>query len=183
MVQIDILNPTNMKLPKINFKTRFWKSCGEVLLLLAFTFIPLALNIALATIPATNKIDAITSKVVPGEMLAYCLSFIAPLFILLIKTNGHNYRLPFLSVIMVVSISLYCFTLCLTLIAKNQLVEGIDFKPGHRDLYFWLSIIFLFSTILLRIYTAYHNAGYSDFQQTRNKQQTDFNKVFRKSIS
>lgn len=165
------------------FKTRFWKSCGEVTLLSAFTFLPLILNIAIATIPAENKAEAFASKIIPGEILAYCLSFIAPLFILLLKTHGNNYKLPFINIIFFFSIGIYALTLVLTLIAKNHLISGIDLKSDHRDLYFWLAIIFLISTIILRIYTAYHNSGYSDYQKVREKDQNNFNNTFRNSIN
>lgn len=167
---------------KLNFKSRFWESCNKVSLLLAFTFIPLIFNIVIAAIPAENKMAAMAEKIIPGEMLAYCLSLIAPLFLLLLKTHGNSFKIPALKPMFIVSFILYFLALVLTLIAKNELINGIDFKSGHKDLYFWLSISFLLSAILLRLYTDYQDSRFSDYKQEIDRQQQDFNNTFRNSL-
>lgn len=167
---------------KFNFKSRFWNSGGEILALLAFTFLPLGLNLIIALIPAIDKSSAIESKIVPGEMLAYCLSLIAPLFLFLLKTHGKSFGAPALRPMFFVAFAVYLLAIILTLIAKNGLIQGIDFKSGHRDSYFWISIIALFVAILLRFYTEFQNSRFSDYRTTLERQQQQLNNSFRNSI-
>jgi len=174
-------NAGNMKFT-INFKIKFWESLGKVLLLLTFTFLPLVLNIIIAIIPAENKITALTEKIIPGEMLAYCLSFIAPLFIFFLTTHGTSFKLPALKFVFIASFIIYLLALILTLIAKNSLISGIDFKPGHRDLYFWLALCSLICALLLRLYAAYQDSRFSDYKSESDKQQEKFNKDFKSSL-
>jgi hypothetical protein len=159
-------------------QNRFWKSCGKLLLLLVFTFLPLFINIVIALIPDGDRIAALTSKVIPGEMIAYCLGLIAPLFLLLLKTHGKNFSIPALSAVFIISLVLYLLCLVLTVLAKNNLIKGIDNKSGHTDLYFWLSISFLSAAIFLRLYTDYQDSRYSDYKQTVEKQDQDFSDKF-----
>jgi hypothetical protein len=168
---------------KINFKGRFWNSSGETLALLAFIFLPLALNLLVALIPALDKSSAIESKIVPGEILAYCLSLIAPLFLFLLKTHGKSFGVPALKPMFFAAFIIYLLAIILTLIAKNGLIPGIDFKAGHRDSYFWISLIALLIAILLRLYTEYQNSRYSDYRITLDRQQQDLNNAFRNSIN
>jgi hypothetical protein len=104
---------------KLNFRSRFWVSSGEILILLAFTFLPLILNMLVALIPAEDKSSAIESKIVPGEMLAYCLSLIAPLFLFLLKTHGKSFGVPALRPMFIIAFVIYLLAIILTLIAKN----------------------------------------------------------------
>ncbi|HEV8285201.1 MAG TPA: hypothetical protein VGQ09_12880 [Chitinophagaceae bacterium] len=167
---------------KINFKSRFWKSSGNIALLLVFTFLPLIVNIIIAAIPSGDRKAAMAEKIVPGEVLAYCLSLIAPLFIFLLKTHGNSFKIPALKPMFIISFIVYFLSLILTLIAKNGLIAGIDLKSGHKDLYFWLSISFLLCAILLRLYTDYQDGRFSDYKQQIDKQQQNFNDLFRNSI-
>lgn len=167
---------------KINFKNRFWTSCGNISALLIFTFLPLIINLIIAFIPDGNKAAAIESKIVPGEMLAYCLSLIAPLFLLLLKTHGKSFGIPALKPMFIISFALYLLALILTLIAKNGLISGIDLKSGHRDSYFWLSIISLLVAIMLRLYTDFQDGRYADYKRTIDTQQQNFNNSFRNSL-
>lgn len=170
-----------MKL-KINFKNRFWGSCGKVGLLLIFIFLPLLFNIVLAVIPAEDKMVALTEKIIPGEMIAYCIGLIAPLFVLLLKTHGNSFKIPALKPMFIIAFSIYFLTIIISLIAKNKLINGIDLKPGHTDLYFWVSILFVVCAIFLRIYTDFQDSRYSDFKKTLDKQQQEFTNTFRNSL-
>ena len=167
---------------KTSFKGRFWISGGEILALLAFTFLPLILNLIVAVIPAINKSSAVESKIVPGEMLAYCLSLIAPLFLFLLKTHGKSFGAPALKPMFIIAFGVYLLAIVLTLIAKNGLVQGIDFESGHKDSYLWISVIALSIAILLRFYTEYQNSRYSDYKSNLERDQQKFNSIFRQSI-
>jgi hypothetical protein len=172
-----------MKKNRINFNGRFWISGGEILALLTFTFLPLILNLIVALIPAIDKSSAIESKIVPGEILAYCLSLIAPLFLFLLKTHGKSFGVPALKPMFIIAFAIYLLAIILSLIAKNGLIQGIDFKSGHRDSYFWISITALAIAILLRFYTEYQSSRYSDYKTNLDRQQQDFNNSFSNSIS
>jgi hypothetical protein len=167
---------------KIDFKSRFWSSTGKVILLLVFTFVPLAANIIIAVIPAEDKILALSQKLIPGELLAYCLSLIAPLFILFLRTHGEGFKIPWLNFVFIISLFVYGLALVLSLIAKNSWISGIDMKPGHRDFYFWLSIISLAIAIFLRFFSVYHESRFSDYNQTRAQQQSNFNQSLKNII-
>jgi hypothetical protein len=167
---------------KINFKSRFWSSSAEILALLAFTFLPLGLNLIIALIPAIDKTSAIESKIVPGEMLAYCLSLIAPLFLFLLKTHGKSFGVPALKPMFFIAFAIYLLAIILTLIAKNGLIQGIDFRSGHHDSYFWISVVALLIAILLRFYTEFQNSRFSDYRTNLERQQQDLNNSFRNSI-
>jgi len=167
---------------KINFKSRFWVSLGNISGLLVFMFIPLILNIVIAVIPAGDKIKAIESKIIPGEMLAFCLSLIAPLFLLLLKTHGKSFGIPALRPVFIIAFVLYLSALALTLFAKNEVVDGIDFKSGHRDTFFWLSIVSLSVAVILRFYTDFQEGRYTDYKREIDRQQNDFNQTFRNRI-
>lgn len=168
---------------KFNFKGRFWSSGGKILALLVFTFLPLGLNMLIALIPAIDKSSAIESKIVPGEILAYCLSFIAPLFLLLLETHGKSFALPALKPMFLAAFAIYLLAIILTLIAKNGLVQGIDFEGGHHDAYLWISVVALCIAILLRFYTEFQNSRYSDYRSNLDHQQKQLDNLFRKSIS
>ena len=168
---------------KFNFKGRFWSSIGEILALLAFTFLPLILNILIALIPAIDKSSAIESKIVPGEMLAYCLSLIAPLFLFLLKSHGKSFSVPALKPMFFAAFAIYLLAIILTLIAKNGLVQGIDFKGGHHDSYLWISVVALGIAIMLRFYTEFQNSRFSDYRTNLDRQQQELNNSFRNSLS
>lgn len=168
---------------KLNFKSRFWVSTGDILAILIFTFLPLGLNLIVALIPAINKVAAAESKIVPGEMLAYCLSLIAPLFLFLLKTHGKSFGVPAFKPMFIIAFAIYLLAIILILIAKNGLIEGIDLNSGHRDSYLRISITALGLAILLRFYTEYQSSRYSDYKTTLDKQQSDFNDSFRNSLS
>jgi len=166
---------------------RIWHAWGKVNLLLFFTFLPLLVNIVVAIliafIQSGDWIAALSSKIIPGEMLAYCLSLIAPLFLFFLKTNGSAFRIPWIDGTFVIALFTYLLTMFLMLIAKNGYIKGIDLKSGHRDAYFWLAIVVLVFAITLRIYTTYQESRFVDFKQNENKQQKNFNEDFQKRIN
>lgn len=167
---------------KIDFKNKFWDSTEKLILLLVFMFLPLAVNIIISVIPADDKLLAVSEKLIPGEMLAYCLSLIAPLFLLFLKTHGEGYKFPWLSIVFILSILVYFLALILTLVAKNSWAPGIDMNSGHRDLYFWLSITSVGIAIFLRFYAVHQDSRFSDYSKTREKDQEDFNNKLKKML-
>lgn len=166
-----------------NFKNHFWTSWGEILVLLFFIFLPLLINLIIVLVTATYIQPAIESKIVPGEIVAYCLSLISPLFVFLLKSHGYSYKLFALKPVFIIAMLIYILAMTLTIIAKNELIQGIDLKSGHRDTYMWISLAALLVAIILRFYTEFHNSRFSDYKSNIDSQQEEFNNSFINSIN
>lgn len=163
-----------------------WKSCKEVLFLTAIALFPLILNIFIASVQINDFIEPLKPKIIPGEMLSYCLSFLAPSLYLLTKTHGSGYRLPLVHFFSISTLIIYCLCIVLYLIAKNHWVPEINMdnlKTHKIDLYFRFALIFFATSIIYRIYSVYHGKKASTWSDTRNEQQNDFNTKFRERIN
>jgi hypothetical protein len=158
------------------------KSLSEVLMLTAIALFPLIINIVIASISSNNIADSLKTKIIPGEILSYCLSFLAPSLYLLIKTNGSGYKLPLINFFSIITLLIYVCSVVLYLIAKNSWVKGINMENHNIDIYFKLTLIFLSISVLFRIYSVYHGKNASNWSETRNRQQEDFNTEFTKNL-
>lgn len=166
-----------------SFGTRLWDSSNKLTILLVFMFLPLLINLAISIIQNQNFNEAILSKIIPGEIYAYSLSLISPLFIMLIKTHGSYFRVPALKPMFIISFIVYCLSLSLIIIAKNGFIKGIDLKAGHRDFYFWSAIIFLSTAIILRLYTDFQESRYVDYKTTIEESQNNLTKNLLKKLN
>jgi hypothetical protein len=158
------------------------KSTQEVLFLTLIAIFPLIINIILACIIDNSIREPIRRSLIPGEILSYCLSFLAPSLYLLIKTHGSGYKLPFIHFFSIITFSVYVLSMVLYLIAKNGWVEAINMENHDTDLYFLLALIFLIVSILFRVYSVYHGLNASKWSELRKKQQSEFNEGFIESI-
>jgi hypothetical protein len=177
----NILNAIGSYFYEINYPS-LGKSFSEVLWMTFIAFLPLLINILITAIPTQDFLGAFKLKIIPGEILSYCLSFLAPSLYLLTKTHGTNYRLPFIKIFSLLTLLLYVSSIILYLIAKNKWVPSINLEHHDFDLYFKLSFIFLIITILLRVYSIYHGS-FSNWTDIRKQQQDDFNKQFAAGIN
>ena len=159
------------------------KSIIEVFFLTSISLLPLIINIIIASISANDIIAPLKTSIIPGEILSYCLSFLAPSLYLLIKTHGSGYRLPLIHFFSITTFLVYILSMVLYIIAKNKWVQAINMENHKVDLYFRLTLIFLATSIILRIYSVYHGKNASIWSDTRNRQQSDFNKNFVVSIN
>jgi len=159
------------------------KSFLEVIWLTLIALFPLIINIIIASIVADNFIDPIKTKILPGEILSYCMSFLAPSLYLLTRTQGSSYKLPLLHGFSIVTLLIYVASIVLYLITKNKWVKEINLEPHGIDLYFKLTLIFLFMSITLRIYAIYHGRNLSAYAIRREQQQRDFNTEFANSLN
>ena len=75
----------------------------------------------------------------------------------------------------------YVSSLVLYIVAKNKWNTNINLEHHEFDLYFELSLIFLATSILFRIYSIYHGS-FSNWDTVRKQQQEDFNKQFSAGI-
>lgn len=159
------------------------KSCIEVISLTLIALLPLIINIIIASIATNNFIEPLKSKIFPGEILSYCLSFLAPSLYLLIKTQGTGYHLPLIHFFSLTTFIVYISSIVLYLIAKNNWVKSINMENHQVDLYYTLTLIFLATSIIFRIYSVYHGKNASNWSETRERQQNDFNEGFVKSLN
>lgn len=168
---------------KIDFSV-FWKSFYEVAFMTVIALLPLITNIAIAAIVANEFIEPVKTKIIPGEILSYCLSFIAPSLYLLTKIQGSTYKLPLLHAFSIITLVIYVLTFVLYLITKNNWVKEINLSAPHPiDIYFKLTLIFLAITIIFRIYSIYHTKKSSNWSSLRSQQQEDFNSKFSESLN
>lgn len=159
------------------------KSCQEVLWLTVLALLPLIINVIIAGLESNNFIEPLKTKILPGEILSYCMSFLAPSLYLLTKTQGSDYKLPQLHSYSLITLLIYGSTLVLYLITKNKWLKNINLEPHEFDLYFKLTISFLAITILFRIYAVYHGRNFSTWALRRERQQKTFNEEFANSLN
>ncbi len=158
------------------------KSFKEVIFLTLIALLPLIINITIASLNLNDIKEALKTKIIPGEILSYCLSFLAPSLYLLTKTQGTGYRLPLVHFFSLTTLLVYISSVVLYLIAKNKWVESINMENHQVDLYFKFTLIFLATSIIFRIYSVYHGKNASNWSDTRNRQQKDFNEIFIESL-
>jgi hypothetical protein len=158
------------------------KSFQEVFWMTLIALLPLIINIVIASIGTNSFIEPLKTRIIPGEILSYCLSFLAPSLYLLTKTQGTSYKLPYLHIFSIVTLLIYVLIVVLYLIAKNKWVSEINLSTHQFDLYFKLALIFFTTTIIFRIYSVYHGSSLSLWSSTRNRLQQDFNAKFTESL-
>jgi len=163
--------------------TALWKSIKEVLSLTLIALFPLIINIFITSVGANEIKEPLRHVIVPGEMLSYCLSFLAPSLYLLIKTHGSGYRLPFIHFFSFITLGIYILSMFLYLIAKNGWVKAVNMENHDTDLYFILALLFLLISILFRVYSVYHGINSSKWSELRKSQQSNFNEIFIESLS
>ena len=167
----------------INDSDALKKSIKEVITLTAIALFPLIIRIIIEAISLNDILGSLKLSLVPGEMLSYCLSFLAPSLYLLIKTHGSGYRLPFIHFFSLTTLAVYVLSMVLYLIAKNGWVKAINMENQGTGLYFNLALIFLITSIVYRVYSVYHSINASKWSETRTKQQQDFNQNFVESLN
>lgn len=158
------------------------KSFHEVIWLTILALLPLLINIIIAGLEINDFIEPLKTKILPGEILSYCMSFLAPSLYLLTKSQGSSYKLPLLHTFSLITLLIYASTLVLYLITKNKWLKNINLEPHSFDLYFKLTMFFLAITILFRIYAVYHGRNLNTWMLQREQQQKDFNEEFANSL-
>ena len=158
------------------------KSLSEVIWLTIIAFLPLIINIIIKTIEVNSLNDAFKIKVLPIELLTFCMSFLAPSMYLLIKMDGKNYRLPFLHIFSLCTFILYTVCLVLNIITKSNFVLKVNDSLNSESIYLKISVIALLTTIIFRVYAIYHGKKSSDYQAVRFNDQQNFNATFRNAV-
>lgn len=179
----QIINSIKIFFTAIDYKLLV-DSLKEVFFLTIIAFLPLLMNILITGIDLGNFTKAFRIKILPGEILSYCLSFIAPsLYLILVKSQGTNYRLPFLHIFSLITLTIYVSAFALYIVAKNNYQDSIDLKPHNLDFYFRLTLYYLLTTIVFRIYSVYHGKNMTTYAQDRLRLQQNFNIDFTDAIN
>ena len=159
-----------------------WSSFIEIIWQAAIAFIPLGISVYISRINDCTWVEAFTLNVVPGEMIAFALGFIANNFFLFATIQDGSYKLPWVKFVFLMTIAVYVSTLILWLIAKNGWVIGINMEPGKLNLYFWSSISLLLSSFVIWWYATYHNSRRSNYGENLRHQSDQFNAQFVNSV-
>jgi hypothetical protein len=162
--------------------TRWWKNSKEFLAICILTFIPLLLNIVFALTQKDGGTDVLYQKVVPAELLAYCVTFISPLFLLFLKTHGKNFQLPAILLIFLAAFIIYVLSLLLIVSSKNEARFDNLLKATEKGFLFWLSVSLVIGSILLRYYTVVQSDRFQSFQQQKNQGENDFTADFKRRL-
>ncbi|WP_288460834.1 hypothetical protein [uncultured Chryseobacterium sp.] len=158
------------------------KSFWEVFWLTIIAFFPLLINVIFQSVKLDGLKVAAIKIIHPSELLAFCLSFLAPSLAFIKKTHGGSYKLPFLDLFFYSTIFMYIIALLFVFIIKNNVDEDIISNLNEKKFYLLLTTIFLLVTIFFRIYSTYHTSKSSDFFKTKKEDEEDFVKSFKKSV-
>lgn len=158
------------------------KSISEVFWLTLFALAPLILSLSYESIK-TSISDAIALKLTSSEVLAYCVSFLAPSIFFIKKTHGKSINLPFLDFYLFLTVLMYGAGLCYVFVLKNNIDPKVVQNVTANQMYLWVSLSFLVITITFRIYSIYHSNKPSDFIRSKVEEQKDFNNEFKDTLN
>jgi|GEM_PF-4298697 len=164
---------------------RILDSLGKVTILLIFIFLPLLFTIIIAAIlNISNPVPSMLSKIVPGEMLAFCLSLIAPLFIMFMDTHGKGDPIPAIKPFFLIAFFLYIVTLFTIVLVKNDVIKLTPGDNSAYNIYLITSISLLAISIGIRLFADYHEVRIREkgFKMTTEQEQIDFNAKLQESI-
>lgn len=158
-------------------------SIGEVLALTFIALLPLGINILLAAAQTDSLLDALKTKIIPGEIFSYTMSFLAPSLYLVIKIHKTDYKLPFVGFFVLSTYAIYGLSLVIFVAAKNKWSEKINLEEHPIDFYFVMALIICGISLIYRVFSVYHTKGASTYQANRKRQQDDFNTDLIKGIN
>jgi len=158
------------------------KSVSEVFWLTLFALAPLMLSLSYESIK-TSISAAVALKLTSSEILAYCVSFLAPSIFFIKKTHGKSIKLPFLDFYLFLTVLMYGAGLCYVFVLKNNIDPKVVQNVTTNQIYLWVSLSFLVITIIFRIYSIYHSNKPSDYISSQAKDQKDFNSEFKETLN
>lgn len=161
-------------------KDLFWNSTKEVFWLSFIAFLPLLVSLIYQFLKLGTVNLAISKVIHPSEILAFCLSFLAPSIFFIKKTHGKSYKIPFLDFFFFSTLGMYILAFLFIFIIKNEVDK--DFIQ-NLDYYIVYSLIFLLITIIYRTYSTYHQSNSSDFVKDKKKDEKNFSETFKNMIN
>lgn len=159
--------------------TLIWKSTKEVFWLSIISFLPLLLSISFQWFKIEDINKVLLKVVHPSEILAFCLSFLAPSIFFLKKMIGKDYKLPHKDFFFFSTFIMYIIAIFFVIIIKNNIDSEVI---NNLNDYFGCALLFLLVTIVYRIYSTFHQSKSSDYFDNKKSDQDNFNKSFKNII-
>lgn len=155
------------------------KSITEVFWLSFIAFLPLVISLVYQSLKLSNFDLAVSTVVHPSEILAFCLSFLAPSIIFIKKSHGKSYKLPFLDFFFFSTFGMYIIAILFVVFIKNN-IDPVVIE--NLDKYIYYTLIFLLITVIYRIFSTYHQSKSSDFVKDKKNDEQNFNESFKNLI-
>lgn len=157
-----------------------WNSATDVFWLSVIAFLPIVLSLIYQWFKHDNLNKAVLEIIHPSEILAFCLSFLAPSIFFLKKMIGKEYKLPNKNFFFFSTFIMYVITIFFVIVIKNK----IDLEVINTlNKYIEYALIFLLITIIYRIYSSYHQSKSTNFFEYKKNEESDFNSNFKKMIN
>ena len=160
----------------------FWKSFWEVFWLTFIAFLPIVLSLLFQLVKLSDINLAVLKVLHPSEIIAFCLSFLAPSIFFIKKTHGSSYKLPFLDWFYFTTLAMYIIAILFVFMIKNNIDPDITKNLNEITEYIYYTLIFLFLTVIYRVYSAYHTSKSSDFLKDKKNDEDNFTSTFKNSI-
>ena len=160
-------------------KELLWSSTKEVFWLSFITFLPLLISLVYQLVKLGNFNSALSKVVNPSEILAFCLSFLAPSIFFLKKSHGNSYKIPFLDFFFFSTFGMYLLAFIFVFIIKNDVDKQVI---NNLENYVMYSLVFLLITIIYRTYSTYHRSNSSSFVKDKKDDEKKFNEAFKDMI-
>ncbi len=157
-----------------------WKSISEVIGVSLIAFLPLIISIILQWVKFNDLEKVLIDVLPPTEILAYCLSFLAPSILLLKKLIGNDYKVPFKDFFIFSTFTMYLIALIFVVIIKNDL-DALVIKNLNNSVD--IALVFLLITVVYRVYSAFHQTKSSEYFDNKKKDQEKFNEGLKKLIN
>lgn len=158
------------------------KSFWEVFWISFVAFFPIALSLIFQAVKLNSLALAIVHVLHPSEVLAFCLSFLAPSIIFIKQTHGISYKLPWLDWFFYTTLFMYIVAIVFVFVVKNNVDPEVTKNLSQVGSYINYSLWFLFTTVVYRIYSTYHTKRSSDFLKDRKNDEDNFTENFKKSL-
>lgn len=160
-------------------KDLLWNSTKEVFWLSFIAFLPLLISLIYQFLKLGNLNLAVSKVIHPSELLAYCLSFLAPSIFFFKKSHGKGYKIPFLDFFFFSTFGMYLLAFLFVFIIKNEVDKQVIENLDH---YIHYALIFLAITVVYRTYSVFHQSNSSDFIKTKKDDEKKFNNLFKDMI-
>lgn len=160
-------------------KELLWDSTKEVFWLSIIAFLPLILSVIFQFLKLGTFNLALSKVIHPAEILAFCLSFLAPSIFFFKKSHGKGYKIPFLDFFFFSTFGMYLLAFLFVFIIKNEVDKEVI---NNLNYYIVYALIFLIITIIYRTYSTYHQANSSDFVKHKKDDEKKFNDKFKDMI-
>lgn len=160
---------------KIDF-TLLRKNFKDIIVLIILMFLPIILSFIYFKI--IDKTDLfVTNK----ELLAYCMSLLAPSILFIFNTHGITYKLPWKDLIIPTIFCTYIILFVFNFLITNNINNDFNVKVEENLTYSVFIVLILI--ILIRVYVGYHSSKSVSFIEKKKEDQMSFNDSFKQKLN